>query len=68
MRRLIGVCLVLLCLLVTLPASATVGTTLTASLIELASRWWVSYVVDEDGGADPLANPLEVGSTMDPDG
>ncbi len=68
MRRIIGICLVLLlCLSVTLPAHAATGATLTTSFSELVSRWIISLVLATKDGSSPESS-LEVGSTMDPNG
>ena len=68
MRRALGVCLVLSCLLVSVPASASTGATLTASLTELASRWLVSLLIATPREDDPQGGKLEVGPSWDPNG
>ncbi len=70
MRRVLGVCLVLSCLLVSVPASASTGVTLTTSLTQLVTRWFVSVSLGftEAKGADTPPSPTELGPTMDPNG
>ncbi len=68
MRRVIGVCLVLSCLLVSFPASASTGVTLTVSLTELVSRWLVSVTITVAKEGDTPDSSLDLGSTWDPNG
>ena len=68
MRRVLGVCLVLSCLLVSLPASASTGATWAASFTELVSQWLISAVMSTTKDGDTPGGDLELGSTWDPNG
>ncbi len=68
MRRLAGIGLVLLFLLAALPARASTSGCLSASLFELARSWLIETSLTVQGNPEPEPSPLEIGSTMDPNG
>jgi hypothetical protein len=68
MRRILGICLLLLCLASAAPAVASTEISLTLRLTELAQHWLQGLIVAQDPCEECQGPPVEVGGGMDPNG